>query len=305
MRSIQDVGVEILGNNPSKFYIFTGSEYGIKNKYLETLKTFYGDMKEVETVQTVIDMMSVKHMIPLPPALYVVRYDDAFLSTLTQDVASKLAKLNIIGTLVCIYDDVTKKVDKLDKYLPEYTVNITAVDKQFLVKYLHTDFPGLPDRLITISANIADNYCDAQNICRSMMLSDLNKLSAMLDADIVSLFGKSHSYNELDIKIGIAARNFNRVIKVLANYPGESDTVLYTILGTMVELEKLKTNLYAESPLREYTKRWTHKDIYNMFMHTYDALKKLRSYATDTESIIVYLASLLKFSEIPDVEVME
>ena len=42
MLSIQDVGTEILNNNPGKFYIFGGTEYGIKCKYFDIIMTHYG-----------------------------------------------------------------------------------------------------------------------------------------------------------------------------------------------------------------------------------------------------------------------
>ena len=37
MLSIQEVGLSILGDSPKKFYILGGSEYGIKDKYIEIL----------------------------------------------------------------------------------------------------------------------------------------------------------------------------------------------------------------------------------------------------------------------------
>ena len=68
MGSIQDVGMEIFKRSPKKFYVFCGSEYGIKLKYLENLKDFYdGHYESYDSVQDVLDLMKVKRIIPLVP----------------------------------------------------------------------------------------------------------------------------------------------------------------------------------------------------------------------------------------------
>lgn len=305
MRSIQDVGIEILNSDPKKLYIFCGSEYGIKNRYLEMLANYYGETHEVSDIQSVTTLMNTKHFIPLVPALYIVRYDDAFISSLNTDNATKLIQTNIIGTLVCIYDDTAKIVSKLDKFLPDWVVDIGPVSTQFIIKYLRSDFPKLPDRLITIAAEHGVNYGDSQNICKSMMLADIEELCSLSDDAIIRLFGKQTITNDIQLRQGIASRNFNHLVRLLEAYPGDLDYVFYTILSTLVELEKILSNRYIESDLQSYVKRWTYKDIYNMFMNTYEELKKLRSYATNAEASLIYLFSLLQFTEIPDVEVMK
>lgn len=305
MRTIQEVGTEILNNAPKKFYVFCGSEYGIKNKYIQMLSSLYTEVHEIDDVQSVLTLMNTKHFVPLTPALYIVRYDDSFLASMNATTSDKISSTNIIGTVVCIYEDSSKAASKLEKYLPDWSVSIDSVNIQFIIKYLHSDFPKLPDRLIELSATIGLNYGDSQNICRSMMLADVEQLMSLSDDSLNKLFGKQQSSQESDIKLAIAARNFTYLNDLLNNYSGDLDSILYTILSTLVELEKILSNRHIDSALQEYTKRWTYKDIYNMFMNTYAELKKLRSYATDVNSSLIYLFSLLKFSEIPDVEVMQ
>ena len=81
MLTIQDVGTEVLGNNPRNFYIFGGTEYGIDVKpYPEDLKSsinFYAyelkqayntidDIVFVFTFDTVKDdFMSQRHKLYL------------------------------------------------------------------------------------------------------------------------------------------------------------------------------------------------------------------------------------------------
>lgn len=304
MRPIQDVGSEILTNNPRPFYIFGGTEYGIKCRYLSILQAYYhNEYVEINSVSDIINTMSTKHIIPLKPTLYVCRYDESFVSALNESLASKIKSLKIIGTVVCLYE-AEKHITKLDKYLPDYVVRIDSVSLQHMIRYLHSDFPGLPDKLIEIAATSAKNYGDAQNMCRCMRTIPPEELFSLSDVQVMQLFGKSTQTSEDDIKLGIASRNLSHLLRLLDNY-SELDNIYYTILSTMVELDKITSNTYASSPLREYAKRWTKEDIYNLFMLTYEELKKSRTYSTNTYNSLLYLFSMLKFQTVPSVEAME
>ena len=70
MLTIQDVGTEVLGNNPRNFYIFGGTEYGIKCKYISFMRNHYGNYAECQTVAEVIKLMTTHHFIPIEPTLY-------------------------------------------------------------------------------------------------------------------------------------------------------------------------------------------------------------------------------------------
>ena len=176
MRSIQEVGSEILNNIPDKFYAFTGSEYGIKRKYIEILSNFYkGSVIEADSVVDILNMMSTKRIIPLVPSLYVVRYDDSFISYLDSNTSNKIKRCNIIGTVVCLYET-SKDENRLEKYIPDYTVSISSVSSRFVFKYLKSDFPSIPDRLVEFSAKYCDNYSHAYNVCKSMSYGDISDL---------------------------------------------------------------------------------------------------------------------------------
>ena len=303
MRTIQEVGSEILNNQPKPFYIFGGTEYGIKKKYLSMLAAHYNNrVVEIGSMAEIISTMSTKHIIPLEPSLYICRYDDAFVSTLSEVVANKIQSLKIIGTVVCLYEN-EKQVAKLDKYLPNYIVRIDDVNVQFKIKYLHGDFPNLPDRLIDLAAEVGKDYNDAQNMCACMSSVTPEELFALSDAQIATLFGKSEGSTEDAIKEGIASKNFSYLANLIKNY-SDVDNLYYTTLSTMLELDKITTNSYASSPLRAYAKRWTKQDIYNMFMNTYDELIKSRTYSVDIHNSLLYLFSLLKFQPILGVEDM-
>ena len=289
MRTIQEVGNEILSKNPKQFYVFTGPEYGVKTKYIDMLADYYGCCSEVPSVQSIVSYFSKRQIIPPKPTLYIVRYDEEFLSSLDERYAEKLKRCKIVGTVVCIYEDFNKGVSKLEKFIPDYTVNIGCVSPAFVSKYLHSDFPKLPDRFIDIAVKYSKNYGDARNMCSSMSLADVESLYEYNDQQIAGMFGKFSDSSDQNIRIGIASRNFKFLMDTLDDYPDNLDNVIYTVLATLVD----------------YIKRWTLEDVYNMFMNSYAELVKLRSYSTDYYSSLTYLLSLLKFSKIPSVEDMQ
>lgn len=297
--------MEILTDNPKKFYVFGGTEYGVKEKYLEHLTSFYsGRRKEVPLMSEIISLFSKKHFIPLESTLYVVRYDETFIANLNEAAAEKVKKLKIIGTVVCIYEN-SKHIAKCDKYLSEYTGSIDSLDDRFMKKYLTADFPNLPQNMIDVAVEIAENYGHAKNICRSM--NACSQSVHKLDREqLKKLFGYVDTSTEAQIRQGVAARNFSALAKLADKYPESADMMIYTILQTTIELEKCKTSKYVDSDIKNFAKNWTFQDIYYMFVNTYEELKKLRSLSiSDPYNSLIYLFGLLKYSTIPTKEVME
>ena len=94
-------------------------------------------------------------------------------------------------------------------------------------------------------------------------------------------------------------------MKVIENYDGDGDRILYAVLQTMIELDKLLDNSHIQSDLKPYIKLWTREDVYYMFMNSYLELQKLRSTSSyDVKNSITYLIGLLPFQRIPAPEVM-
>lgn len=305
MLTVQEIGTQILGNNPSKFYVLGGKECGVKERYISLLHTHYGEKKECSTVNEVLSLMGKKHLVPLKPAVYVIRYDETFVSSISEEVAKRIDGANIIGTIVCVYE-VDKHITKLDKYLPKYTATIDAVSPQFVEKYLHQDFPGLPDRLIKAAVNMSSNYGQAKNICRSMSKVPVGPLFDKSDADLAKLFGCHDYSSEVEIKRSIAGRQFKQLVELSERYPDDLDRLVYTILQTMIDLDKAMDNPRSQSDLRDFVKLWTREDVYYMFMNTYSELNKLRSLSSyQVENSLIYLFGLLKFQRIPSPEVMK
>lgn len=304
MLSIQDAGKQVLTGKPGKFYIFSGEEYGVKDKYITSLKNHYSEYVESETVESIFKLMTTKHLIPLPPKLYIIRYDETFISTLSTDTASRIKSMKILGTIVCIYES-SKHTAECNKFLSDYTVSFDTVSPEFIKKYLTSDFPNLPSNVIDFAVSIRKDYMSAWNICNCLSNADLTHVNFANLSELAATFGCSSISNEFQLKIGIASRNFSYSLSVLDSYRDDINSAFYTILSTMIELDKLVDNTYSQSDLYKYAKGWTHADIYYMFMNTYDALKKARSYTShDAYDSLVYLIGLLQFSPIPSPEVM-
>lgn len=303
MRTIQEVGLEIFNNSPAHLYFFVGSEIGIKEKYIELIRAYYGDSVSANSLTDIFKMMNTRHLVPLKPKLYVVRYDEEFISSLNDKTAKDISNLNIIGTIVAIYEN-GKVSAKLDKYLGNYTVPVERVADNFVESYLQQDFPELTKRYIEIAVKHSSNYGQAKNICRSLSSCDRKYLSKMTDEQIADLVGYTRLSTETQIKYGLASRNIPYLMNVIDKFDGEADSIIYTMLSTLIELEKINGRKYTESDLKEYSKCWDLEDIYNMFMQCYSCLKTLRSASVaEPKNLLYYIASLLAYRPIPNVEV--
>ena len=305
MLSIQEVGTQIFEKKPQSFYVMNGVEYGIKLKYIDMIAELYGGRKEeIPKVADILSIMSKKRIIPLQPTVYIVRYDDEFMSSLNETTAKKIASCKIVGTIVAIYSN-PKYTSKLDKYLPQYSVSIDAVNKNFILKYLKTDFPDLPDRFVTLACNMCTDYYHGKIICNAMQTVKSNALYELSDIELKSFFGVDNVKSDAEVRVGVASRNFAYLLSVLEDYEGQLDRFVYAILSTVIDIEKLLRDKRVQSDIREYVSGWTLEDVYNMFMNAYGELMKLRSISQNPENSIIYLISLLQFSRIPSIEAMQ
>ena len=302
MRTIQDVGLEIFNHTPAKFYAFLGPEYGIKCRYLDMIaETYKGSVVEADSVQSVISMMKTKHIVPLQPSLYIVRYDEIYLSSLDNASFMKLKDIKMIGTLVMIYQT-EKQCSKVEKYLPDISVYVGNVDTKFVEKYLKQDFPNLDSRLVKLAAYCGTDYGHAKNIGGCMNCVPSKEFMSYQDSDICKLFGKVDEVDDKVLQIHIAARDVNFLMSNINKFLENTDNTIYTLMSTMVEFDKIWGNKYSDSPIKKYQKVWSREDVYYMFMHGYHQLRLRRSISVNDENQLITLFSLLSFSPVPSIE---
>lgn len=302
MRAIQDVGIEIFNHTPAKFYAFLGPEYGIKCKYLDMIAESYnGNVVESDSVQSVITTMKTKHIVPLQPSLYIVRYDESYLASLDATSQDKLKNIKMIGTLVLIYQT-DKQCSKAQKYLSDISVYVGNVDNKFVEKYLKQDYPNLDNRLIKLAARCGTDYGHAKNIGGCMNSISSQEFNSMQDQEICSLFGKTDEVDDKNLQLHIAARDVRFLMDNLYKFVDNIDNTIYCMMSTMVELDKIWGNKYSDSPIKKYQKLWSREDVYYMFMHGYHQLRLRRSISVDEECQLIRLFSLLTFSPVPSIE---
>jgi len=306
MLSIQNLGLSVMGDSPKNFYILGGTEFGIKEKYIDILTQKIGSKIEHSSVIDLVSSMEKKQLIPIPPSVYVIRYDKTFLSKLPDkhgELAQRILNCRINGCIVLVYES-DSDINKCDKYFPDNTAIVNHIDSKFVVKYLKSDFPELSDEYCNIAARISSDYYQAKNIARCLY-SIQDKVN-LKENQIKYLFGLDTTYSDSDVMQAVANRDFSSLIYISEHYDGDIQNILYTMLRTMIELDKCLDNKYSTSPIQKAAKLWTRYDVYYYFNHIYNALKQLRTgYTTDVSLYITYLAALLRFKQIPDTRVLE
>lgn len=294
--TIQEAGKQILTNQPTKFYIFCGEEYGIKFRYIEQLKQHYGSISEVNTVDEVISLMRKKRLFPLQPKVYVIRYDDTFISSINDKTADLIASTNIVGTIVCIYEQ-TKHRTKCNKYLPDYTVTFDPVNPTFIKQYLESDFPNLPTTCIDMAIKLRGDYMGAYHICESMTYAGMYVDDTVA---MVKAFSSTVATEDNAFRYAFAAKDFNLSLHIIDEYTGELSAMFYTMLMALIELERISCTPKCKSDLGRYAKLWSANSIYWAFMHVYNELRQSRSGVSyNVYDRLIYLLSIMQYQEIP------
>lgn len=303
MIDIQDVGTEIFEGRPRNLYVFCGENYGIKFRYLQHLKSYYkGNCEEAESVSDIIDFMSKKQILLPTPKLYIVRYDETFLSELSQKYAEKVLSTNIIGTIVCIYNT-EKQCKKVDKFLPDNTVVIPDVSKNLIFKYLREEY-SIDDGLISLAVSWSkQDYYGARLLCENFSHMTQTLWGNLTESDLRKVVTLPDKSTAEDIKTGVLQKNFYYLVKKYQTYTDTDDSILYAILSELLNIEKSKGTRYLSNDSPE--RAWSNADICNMFMQTYKILSDLRDgLITNSRCAIVYLFGLLQYDKIPSVEMM-
>lgn len=299
MVPIQTIGSEILSNNPKSFYIFGGVEYGIKFKYMKQLEAHYGAKVETTSASDILNLMKQKRLLPLPPKLYVVRYDTDFISSLSDKTAEMISKINISGTIVCLYED-PKHLTKCNKYLPNCTTEFTNINPKFIEKYLISDYPQLPQSAIHTITSILHDYMSCYYICNSLSMLNLSE-DEITSEYIISNFVNNY-VGRNKFRYSFAARDIRSCLSILDHGDIDYNYAYITMLSTLLDIEKLLCKYNSKSDLSRYAKCWDAKDIYHMFLNVESELEKSRNFSEyDLYNGLVYLLGLLIFRPIPKV----
>lgn len=298
--TIQEAGVTILTGCPRPFYIFTGTEYGIKLKYIKTLSEHYGKIVEADTVASLMKSFRIKQLIKQPPSVYVVRYDSDFINDMDAKTVDTIKNAKINGTVVCIYES-DKHASKCEKFLPEYTVNISRVDDKFVAKYLKEDFKNddISSGMIDFAVRNSQNYYDASLMCESLRNiagDDFNKCS---ESDLHSIFGIVNQSSDDKFREAILMKHYTYALDVIESYSGDLNSLIYVILSAMIDMEHALSGGNAKKDIGYHRNNWNIESVHGMFYQTYSMLEKLRSSSAVTvKEALIYLVSLLPYDVI-------
>lgn len=295
MITIQEFGTSVMNKDLKSLYIMCGCEYGVKRRYIQMMSEIYGGRcTEYETLDSVLDLMKVKRIIPLQPSLYIVRYDDSILQS-GEKHAKKFSTVKIIGTIIVLFES-DSSTTKCGKWFPDNTVTFDAVDPKFVKKYLKHDYPDIPDSVIDAVLSITTKYADASNICDSMSYIT-HDLALITDTDIRKTFTTNDVISIDNFKHGFAARDATYCMRFLSVYTGQLDQVIYAALNALLEVEKCLSYKGAKSWASKYAKSWSIKDIMSMFNNLYAILRESRSDSSyNTECALLCAIALMRFT---------
>lgn len=296
MKSIQDVGIEILENNPAKFYVFVNADYGIQEKYIDHLNKFYGNTFLYDSYELFLGSKKIKSLIPQKESLYVIRYDHDFIKNLNARTENSINKLNIHGTLVMIYSN--KDASKLNKYLSSYTTIFDPVSKNTIIKYLKQDYSMIPDTILQLVAKYCIDYGHAIRVCESIKSVGIHEFSNINQSEFLEMFFLHSSNMQNMLRLSIIRREYS-MIQAICNTIDDKYKIFYEILNSMVELDRIIKDSKYDSPYRSYINLWSMDDIYTMYCNTYEYLKKSRQSNVDISVLLDTLMMIIQISPIP------
>lgn len=292
MRQIGEVASEILGGNPQKLYILCGDEYGVKQEYIESLKQYYGGCTEYNSMLKLIDFFKTKQLFQPNPAVYVIRYDDEFVKSLSESLADQIVKLNIIGTIVCIYDD-KKHESAMEKYLPDYTVIVDDMHPRFIQKHLKARFPVRMHSFIE-SVNFSGmSYGEALNLCISAEYLSDSDLDRPLD--VFNELACQRPHTPAEFSILFADKDFSACADIISSYNENPTELYYAMCNALLGIENVLTCDWKakSSPYYVSARKWNIVDVKTVFGYVYDELKRSRTTGvTNGTDSLLYLLEL-------------
>lgn len=289
MLDIRVVGKEILSGKPRKFYIFMGDEYGIKVRYLSTLRDLYGGSVEHDSIVSVISLMKTKSIIPIPRQLHIFRYDPDIMQYSCEDL-QKCIDSSDIGTVVGIYNN-SSAYKKLNTRFPDLSVDISPVSSMYIRKYLESEYQSMYPNMLDTIVSMSGDYNTCRMLCESAkhldpMQSESSDLSslALQPARTCDTFC-----------VQLAAKQISECISSISDYNGEPSDLFYAALRTMLELEKCMCNKHHKSFASRYVNLWRSDSIVYGFNLLYRTLRSLRTSGTvsPTDSLVLTVVDII------------
>ena len=294
MRDLKDVACEIFNDTPSKLYILCGEEYGVKREYIEMLKRHYGDFSELSSVDTILTYFRTKHLIPPVPKLYIIRYDEDFVKSLNSGTSAMLDHINIIGTIVLVYED-GKHESALANYLPDYTTHVSTMHEKFIKKHLLSLFPDRMAEFIEHTDFRRLNYSEAYNLVLSASSLPDTELYSEEERNLVCDLSPVPQVTSDEFAFAFANKDFSSCAYIIQVYTGNLTDLFYSMCSVLIDLEaalsepnRAKSRKYGKS-----ASKWNLRTVVTMFDMVYNHIKSSRTdVSMDMRDTLLYLSEM-------------
>lgn len=171
--TILDLKEDIIKKSLQHFYVFTGTELGIMNIYLEQMsKVANIPITRLDNVVSVLGKCRSRSLFGSTSGFYVVRGDTDFIKQdkVYSEIDSILSNNNY---LVLLYDKIDSRL-KFGKFFKNRIIEFEPLSKPILKKYVQ--------RVCSLNDKLAEELCD--------IVSDSYDL-AMLECDKVNQFAEA------------------------------------------------------------------------------------------------------------------
>lgn len=217
MKSLVDLKKELLEGKLNNLYIFTGEENLIRKIYYEKIASLHGNLKSLESVNTLFKELEKKPLFAIKTA-YIVYNDMEFLKQ-REKVYQRLLKLVKDKVVILVYDEIPEK-GVFNQILEEYITVFNKVTTDIAIKYVMKESKNkINERFAEVVAfncnNSYNNIVEEMNKFKWLNEEDQNNIDAMDAIRYASIF--------IDRKVIPTPREFaNAFIKtdisLLSNY---------------------------------------------------------------------------------------
>lgn len=197
--NILELKKKIMHNELSNFYIFTGTEIGIQNIYLNQIsKVLQMPITRVDSVASIYSLCTVKGLFGNVNSFYVIREDTDFMKQeKVYETISKDIKNNVI---ILLYEKIDSRL-KFGKYFKDCTIHFDKLSPTILNTYIRKevglDFQhaaelsnkvALSYDMAMLEADKVKNFSIAENIPADIAMDKLVQMGMIHEEENSDVF---------------------------------------------------------------------------------------------------------------------
>ena len=201
MRKLEDLKRDILANKIENFYVFYGSDFGIRKHYIEQIKkSFNGKAKYMEACDKIQVSSKSTSLFDTGKQLYLVYNDVDFANSKSNVIDDFISKITD-DTVILIYEEALDG-SNLFKDFEQYITNFPEVQSNIGKEFVNSEVTLLEADAEELAFNCKNNY--------NMILLETDKIKEYAEAK-----GTSHN-NSFEV-LSIRNQMTERIDKFDAN----------------------------------------------------------------------------------------